>query len=83
MPSFVDPSKRNITVIRQQFFDESPERAARKSRLIHRLNDNGDVILALDIAKNESKFSLLVRMIILFSLTQLIRLKLWNEINLR
>ncbi|XP_055314135.1 CD109 antigen-like [Sitodiplosis mosellana] len=63
VPSFVDPSKRDISVIRQQFYDEKLESTksnTRKSRLVHQLNDNGDVTLALDIDEHESKFSLLV-----------------------
>lgn len=61
VPSFVDPSKRNITVIREQFY--GGKTTSKKSKTIYRLNDDGNIVLNLDIAENESEFKLWVRAI--------------------
>lgn len=72
LPSFTDPSRRDITVIRTQFYAEKPgstKGITRESRHVYRLNMNGSVTLTLDIDENESEFSLLVSTINKFSLS--------------
>lgn len=61
VPNFDDQGKRKITVIREQFFDG--KKRSTKTTNDHQLNENGDVAVSLDIAKDESRFSLQVRTI--------------------
>lgn len=61
VPNFDDRYKRKIIVIREQFFDE--KKRSTKTTADHQLNKNGDVVVSLDIAKDESSFSLQVRTI--------------------
>lgn len=58
VPNFDDQGKRKITVIRGQFFKGN--NGSTKTTTDHRLNENGDVVIALAIAKDETKFSLQV-----------------------
>lgn len=58
VPSFDDPSKQQITVLREQFHEN--ENQSIKSQAVYRLNRNGDAAFTLDIAENETKFSLKV-----------------------
>lgn len=63
VPNFDDQGKRKITVTREQFFTGYfiGTRTGIKTTTDHQLNENGDVTIALDIAKNELKCSLQVR----------------------
>lgn len=57
-PSLDDPSKKQITVVREQFYENSQRSTTHQA--VHQLNQNGDVVITLDIAQNEAKFSLTV-----------------------
>lgn len=56
--SFVDPLKKKITVIREQFYADIDETTVQETE--HDLDENGDMFTTLIIAKNESSFSLKV-----------------------
>lgn len=58
MVRFVDPNKKKITIIREQFYADVDE--STKQETIFDLDENGDVFTTFDIAKNESSFSLKV-----------------------
>lgn len=56
--TFIDPSKKKITFIREQFYTNVDE--STKTETVHDLDDDGNLFLTLDIAKNESSFSVKV-----------------------
>lgn len=56
--TFLDPSKKKIKVIREQFYADVDDSTVTETE--HELDDNGDAFFTLDIAKNESSFSLKV-----------------------
>lgn len=58
---FTDENDKKITVTREQFYDGKKRGIENES--VHELNEKGDAVLMLDIAKNESKFSLKVTFI--------------------
>lgn len=56
--NFVDPQKKTITLVREQFYADVDE--STKSETTYDLDENGKCFLSLDVAKNESSFSLKV-----------------------
>lgn len=56
--TFTDPNKKKITFIREQFYTNVDE--STKTETVHDLDDDGNLFLTLDIAKNESSFSVKV-----------------------
>lgn len=57
--AFNDPNKKKITLIREQFHADVDE--STKTETVHELDNDGNLFLTLDIAKNESSFSLKVK----------------------
>lgn len=55
---FVDPNDKNVTVIREQLLDKNEK--STKTESVHELNENGDAVFTLNIAKDESRFSVTV-----------------------
>lgn len=55
---FVDPNNKNLTVIREQLLDKNEK--STKTESVHELNENGDAVFTLNIAKDESRFSVTV-----------------------
>lgn len=56
--NFSDPQKKSITLVREQFYADVDESTT--SETAHDLDENGRCFLSLDVAKNESSFSLKV-----------------------
>lgn len=54
----VDPLKKKITLIREQFYADVDESTVQETD--YDLDDNGEIFTTLIIAKNESSFSLKV-----------------------
>lgn len=56
--NFIDPQKKKITIIREQYHADVDESTVQQTD--HELDENGNIFFTLDIAKNESSFSLKV-----------------------
>lgn len=56
--NFVEPQNNTITLVREQFYADVDESTI--SETTHDLDENGHCFLSLDVAKNESSFSLKV-----------------------
>lgn len=56
--NFADSQKKTITLVREQFYANVDESTTTETT--HDLDENGHCYLTLDVAKNESSFSLKV-----------------------
>lgn len=56
--NLIDPQKKTITVVRERFYADVDESSIAETT--HELDENGNCFLSIDVARNESSFSLKV-----------------------